>query len=759
MSSSEAPKKYPTVFNKSYSDEYTCIKSSRKGNSYAFCTACNCDFSILHRGKGDIIRHLDTKKHIDNAKVIISNKKIDFMQKNDLNNIINAEALFTAFIVEHNLPISSADHAGPLFRKMFPDSSIAKKYGCARTKTTSIIGEMSKTEKKCILEIIRNNPFSIATDGSNKSDAKLYPIVVTFHNEESQQNETSLLSVPVLEGDSTGLNIAELILDVLISNDVPLENCLAFGADNAPVMMGTTAGVAGILSKKIPHLCVMGCSCHLLNLAAEKGAACLPVSIEEYLIDIYYYLEKSAKRKEKLKNFQMLHNAECRKILKHVSTRWLSLSRCLKRLLEQWHPLVSLFKEEVKNNLFSNQLKDYKIPKIKNQSLLSQPDSSNTEIKDHSDTSSQLGSSNIKIKKLSIPSKPGSSKEKINQSFPSQPVISKSEMLSSKKRKMDCKRIQSVKIQKVNFDSVKNHKEVLSREERLFLFLSSDLNKAFAQFLLHTLPLFEEPNVTLQSNSPKIHVLRKILCETLKNILARFVVPTAVKSVSLLNVKYHQMVNQKIDSDLVIGQCATKIVETLSPSDKVVFYSSVRKYFTTVCDYMLHKFPLNNEILIKSEVADVDNFEKASFSDVKYFVEKFPALIKIFGYDNFDSLVDILQTQFCSLQLEDLPDDIKNEKRIDVKWGRINRYTNKKYEVLCKVMLSILTIPHSNAECERIFSFVTKTHTKFRSSLSNETIENLLIIKSQMKTPCFQQNFDASFLRRAKASTAQILKE
>lgn len=49
-------------------------------------------------------------------------QKIDtmFFKKNE-SRTIRAETLFTNFIVEHNLPLSVADHAaGPLFKKMFP---------------------------------------------------------------------------------------------------------------------------------------------------------------------------------------------------------------------------------------------------------------------------------------------------------------------------------------------------------------------------------------------------------------------------------------------------------------------------------------------------------------------------------------------------------------------------------------------------------------------------------------------------------------
>ena len=51
--------------------------------------------------------------------------------------VIGAEVKFTHFMLEHNLPIAAADHAGLLFRSIFPESSIGSYYGSARTITTS----------------------------------------------------------------------------------------------------------------------------------------------------------------------------------------------------------------------------------------------------------------------------------------------------------------------------------------------------------------------------------------------------------------------------------------------------------------------------------------------------------------------------------------------------------------------------------------------------------------------------------------------
>ena len=68
-------------------------------------------------------------------------------------------------------------------------------------------------------------------------------------------------------------------------------------------------------------------------------------------------------------------------------------------------------------------------------------------------------------------------------------------------------------------------------------------------------------------------------------------------------------------------------------------------------------------------------------------------------------------------------------------------------------MLAILSIPHNNAECERIFSIVNKTRNKFRASMNDETLENVLIAKASFKGCCHEQVFDTSFLKKAKSTT------
>ena len=123
---------------------------------------------------------------------------------------------------------------------------------------------------------------------------------------------------------------------------VPWKNCLSLGCDNAAVMIGKN-GVYGWMSEKQPNLHLSGCPCHLLHRAAQMAASQLPFNIDEVLVDLYYYFDKSSKRLASLELLQ--EEVKNQKILKHVQTRWLSVGKCIDRLLENWEALVQFSKQ------------------------------------------------------------------------------------------------------------------------------------------------------------------------------------------------------------------------------------------------------------------------------------------------------------------------------------------------------------------------------------------------------------------------------
>lgn len=70
------------------------------------------------------------------------------------------------------------------------------------------------------------------------------------------------------------------------------------------------------------------------------------------------------------------------------------------------------------------------------------------------------------------------------------------------------------------------------------------------------------------------------------------------------------------------------------------------------------------------------------------------------------------------------------------------------YPQLSKFMTSLLSLPHSSAAVERIFSSINIIKTKQRNQLSTDTIEGLLYTKYWIgSTPCFELELNSSILK------------
>lgn len=82
--------------------------------------------------------------------------------------------------------------------------------------------------------------------------------------------------------------------------------------------------------RKHPYIFDIGCSCHLSNLCTVAAVKTLPMPIEDLLVDTFFHFYYSSSRKEKYIEFTKFCDVEPTKILKHCSTHWLSLEKCVK---------------------------------------------------------------------------------------------------------------------------------------------------------------------------------------------------------------------------------------------------------------------------------------------------------------------------------------------------------------------------------------------------------------------------------------------
>ena len=110
---------------------------------------------------------------------------------------------------------------------------------------------------------------------------------------------------------------------------------------------------------------------------------------------------------------------------------------------------------------------------------------------------------------------------------------------------------------------------------------------------------------------------------------------------------------------------------------------------------------------------------------------------------------DKLREEFTEFQLTDRK-DLPQEDSIDQFWGLLGK---DRYSELPRLMKALLSIPHSNASSERVFSMVRKIVTENRMSLDNTTVSALLSCKINYSGPVHKYTPSKTVLRNAKSAT------
>ena len=194
---------------------------------------------------------------------------------------------------------------------------------------------------------MKEGPYVLCTDGSNDEGlVQLNPLLVrVFYINEGKVVSQLLNMCTCKKNDAESL--FGLIDDALKKEDVNWNNCVAIGMDNTSVNMENHNSIKTRVLEKNWSAHVNGCPCHTVHNTAAKAAETFSevagFNIEDFLVDLYHYFDKSSKRKVTIEEFCLFCEQEFRKIIKYVSTRWLSLEAAVTRSLKVYPSLRSYF--------------------------------------------------------------------------------------------------------------------------------------------------------------------------------------------------------------------------------------------------------------------------------------------------------------------------------------------------------------------------------------------------------------------------------
>ena len=312
------------------------ILSGVDGGDNAKCKLCGITFSVRHGGANDVVKHFSTKKHLEAMSSSSSTKTLDKFgfgqsevakrarqrQEEEELQFLKAEALFVQFVAEHNLPFRTGDHFTKLVKQMFPDSNIAKRFHCSRTKTSVLVrygnGSFSHDQ---VVERLTTTPifFSLLVDESNDRgvEAKDLVVLLRFFDPSAMKAVTRFIDLPTSNDGSAAAIFAKMD-ECLVSRGLTYDHLVSFNSDTCSTMKGVRNGVVRHLKDKQPNLVDFGCICHLENLALKAAMKSLPIAIDSFLVSIHTHFYLSIKRKEQFKEFCEFVDVSYKQILKHM---------------------------------------------------------------------------------------------------------------------------------------------------------------------------------------------------------------------------------------------------------------------------------------------------------------------------------------------------------------------------------------------------------------------------------------------------------
>ena len=171
---------------------------------------------------------------------------------------------------------------------------------------------------------MKNDFYSLSTDGSNDTGFEnMNPLTVRLYDSSKSRVDICFLDMYFTSGQNSGTaaQIFQKIDDAMIKLQLPWKNCVGFSLYNTSANLGISNSVKSRVILKNNNCYFMGCPCHIIHNTTHKGSAGFTYNtkfnVEDFCIDIFYYFDKSTKRKNALQGYAEFFDQVYHDILKN----------------------------------------------------------------------------------------------------------------------------------------------------------------------------------------------------------------------------------------------------------------------------------------------------------------------------------------------------------------------------------------------------------------------------------------------------------
>ena len=269
--------------------------------------------------------------------------------------------------------------------------------------------------------------------------------------------------------------------------------------------------------------------------------------------------------------------------------------------------------------------------------------------------------------------------------------------------------------------------------------ISNEMNnkyvKAYLEFMKYVLEFFNSTNALFQSKQNQIGKLQRESERLVRTLCQNFMKKDSFQKMDTLNP--NDPINLLPADEIFLGsECEKLLCPSSDDQRKEVHLFKLRclQFYQTAVSELMKRLPISDPFF--SQIQFIEPNVALSY-DSRNTLPTLETLL--YKYEHLLPNPKLLENEWRKLAsyFDENEKELLRKKLPESFWSKISEITDLEespvFENLSSLAKIILTLPHSNAETERIFSMVCDTKSKKRNKMDIELLTSLISITSSLQ--------------------------
>ena len=347
---------------------------SRLSNTHAYCNLCAKSLKYASQGSQSFMNHSSTSDHKGVSDARFSSNQVHIAVKRKQTTIASsltspkspkvivldpslddkvasAEAMWLFKVAEEDYSLRSCDNTPKLFQSMFPEDPISKRFTMSRTKASYAIGDgLGPLVAKEICQALQDSEgtFTLMFDETTTlQKRKQMDLLVRFWCERDHLVVTRYIT-SFFFSRAPADHIVKLIVNMMENKeyDIPWSKFCNMSSDGPNINKSIYTKLNVKLKEKgfMELLPFYPCTLHIVHNGFSKGIKELTCEVEQLAFDLHSWFKSAPCKSEDFRNLAESTEIDDKSLfLRHVNTRWLTLSPTLEKILLRWDDAKKYF--------------------------------------------------------------------------------------------------------------------------------------------------------------------------------------------------------------------------------------------------------------------------------------------------------------------------------------------------------------------------------------------------------------------------------